>query len=123
MAAPKKRNKMPVPRRRGRKKEAYFLLDPDQWGMAVGSFAATLVLVVDYFRGPTHALGIHVVVGAGVAFVVSYLSVALFVWYLRQIRDRELDEIAAPRLELTGLGTGEAKEAAKARTPAAGEGQ
>lgn len=96
------------------------LLDPDLWGLAAGTFFSTGVLAVDFFRGPQHALGIPILIGAGLTFVISYVLVALFVWYLHALREREQHAALEVRRRATDSAheTAEAPEAA----PPAGEG-
>lgn len=78
------------PRRRGRH-QPRILLDPDLWGLAAGSLGATLVLLADVLTTGPYEFSWHVLIGAGITFVVSYLGAGLFVWYLQRVRASEME--------------------------------
>ncbi|MBI2432655.1 MAG: hypothetical protein HYV26_07285 [Candidatus Hydrogenedentes bacterium] len=122
MATQKRHPSSPL-RRRGRKKpEPKIVLDPDRWGMIVGLFLATLVLVVDFFRGPSASLNLHTLIGAGLTFVISYLVTGLFVWYLRGVRERELEPASPARPRLGDAVSHEPAETAETAGAPAQEG-
>jgi hypothetical protein len=74
---------------RGKRAAPRLLLDPDLWGLAIGTLSATLVLLVDFLQGDPYVINWRVLIGAGMTFVVSYLATGLFVWYLHTLRERE----------------------------------